>query len=314
MIGDGHQLTKGYVARHIPPQSRLGVDVAIFDIAQDFLLAHLTEREVFGLVTIKGGTALRKLFAGAQGRFSTDIDLAAVEADVDRNALAEVVAAECSVTLGPFVFAASHSRGRWQIAVTSEFGNPAFTMKLDVGPPCWLVPESRAFVATPTQQRYGFVPPALPCMRIEEILAEKIARLTRKATARDASDLVWVAQTSPYSQFDRPRVRRLAMLKVWVDNHGMNPGWSPALACDSFSAETWLARRERWDDEQVGMLASPPPSLAELESSLRARYGWLTDLSADEARWGRSDPRDRGEVLAAIRALPDGSLRDVHLY
>lgn len=60
MIGDAHQLTKGYVARHIPRQSRLGPDVAILDIAQDFLLAHLAERDVFGLVTFKGGTALRK--------------------------------------------------------------------------------------------------------------------------------------------------------------------------------------------------------------------------------------------------------------
>lgn len=73
MIGDGHRLTTGYVARHVPPQSRLGIDVAIIDIAQDFLLAHLHERGVSDLVTFKGGTALRKLFAGAKGRFSIDI-------------------------------------------------------------------------------------------------------------------------------------------------------------------------------------------------------------------------------------------------
>ncbi|CAN5422580.1 nucleotidyl transferase AbiEii/AbiGii toxin family protein [soil metagenome] len=314
MIGDEHRLTKGYVARHIPPKSRLGVDVAILDIAQDFLLAHLAERGVFDLVIFKGGTALRKLFAGAQGRFSTDIDLAAVDVEGDRNALAEMVAAECSVTLGPFAFNAAHSRGRWQIAVTSEFGNPSLKMKLDVGPPCWLRSESRAFVQTSTQQRYGFVPPALNCMRLEEMLAEKIARLARKATARDASDLVWVAQTSPYSQFDRARTRRLAMLKVWVDNNGMNPGWRPALACAPFSVESWLARRDRWDDEQIGMLASPPPSLAELEADLWALYGWLTALSADEARWARADSRDRGEVLAAVRALDSTALSDVHLY
>jgi len=58
------------------------------DIAQDFLLAHLEEVGVFGhMVVFKGGTALRKLFAGAQGRFSTDLDLASADLDADRQAL-----------------------------------------------------------------------------------------------------------------------------------------------------------------------------------------------------------------------------------
>ena len=69
MIGDDHALTLGYVARHVPPASKIGIDVAVLDIAQDFLLAHLAERGVLGDFAIfKGGTALRKLFAGAQGK------------------------------------------------------------------------------------------------------------------------------------------------------------------------------------------------------------------------------------------------------
>ena len=77
MIGDDHALTPGYVARRLPPGSRIGIDVAVLDIAQDFLLAHLAERGALGdLVTFKGETALRKLFAGVQGRFSTELGLA----------------------------------------------------------------------------------------------------------------------------------------------------------------------------------------------------------------------------------------------
>lgn len=37
-------------------------------------------------------------------------------------------------------------------------------LKLDVGPPCWLEPEVRAFVATPVQDRYDFTLPPLPTM------------------------------------------------------------------------------------------------------------------------------------------------------
>jgi predicted nucleotidyltransferase component of viral defense system len=314
MIGDQHTLTRGYVLRHIPPSSKLGVDIAILDIAQDFLLAHLHDRGIFDMVVFKGGTALRKLFAGAQGRFSTDIDLAAVEPEVDRWTLATLIATEADVTLGPFTFTPKETRDRWAIHVTSALGRPAISMKLDVGPPCWLTPEHRSFVSTATQRQYGFPAPDLPCMRLEEILAEKIARLSRKATARDASDLVWAATTSPYSQFEPALVRRLAMLKIWVDNNGMRPGWSAALACGPFDATAWLTSRTEWDDEQIGLLASPPPSLPVLEADLHRHYRWLHDLTPDERRWARADSRDRGEVIAAIQQLPGGTLATAHLY
>lgn len=107
MIGDKTQLTQGYVARHLPRRSKVGLDIARLDIAQDFLLAHLEAHGVFNLVTFKGGTALRKLMAGAQGRFSTDMDLAAQpDADADRRALTGLVADYCTTTLGPFRFTA----------------------------------------------------------------------------------------------------------------------------------------------------------------------------------------------------------------
>jgi uncharacterized protein len=165
MIGEAHRLTAGYVARHVPPGSRLGIDIAVLDIAQDFLLAHLHEAGFFpDLVVFKGGTALRKFFAGSEGRFSTDLDLAAVELDVNRQELAEVIAEQATVTLGPFRFEARVSRSRWHIRVMSEFGNPSVSMKLDVGPPCWLRPEERPFVETKTQARYGFPLPHIPVM------------------------------------------------------------------------------------------------------------------------------------------------------
>lgn len=35
------RLTDGYVRLHLPPGGSVGLDVAILDIAQDFLLTHL---------------------------------------------------------------------------------------------------------------------------------------------------------------------------------------------------------------------------------------------------------------------------------
>jgi len=314
MIGDENKLTPGYMARHIPPRSGLGLPIAIIDVAQDFLLAHLADQGIFDVVTFKGGTALRKLYAGAQGRFSTDIDLAAVEAGVDRNALAAIVAAACDVKLGPFTCAPINERNRWQIGVSSRFGNPEIRIKLDVGPPAWISREYRSFITTPIHTRYGFALPALPTMCLEEVLAEKLARLARKATARDASDLIWVAQTSPYSQFSRARVRRLAMLKIWVDNNGLQPAWDKAIASVPFSAASLFAAGREWDDEDIGMLATPPPTLSALESGLKKHYSWLADITPEEERWASAEPRIRGEVLKAVRVLEGSTLSDAHIY
>jgi predicted nucleotidyltransferase component of viral defense system len=94
-------LTRGYVQRHIPPGSGLSLGIAVLDIAQDYLLAHLSATGILGdLVVFTGGTALRKLFAGSQGRFSTDIDLAMAETNATREELAEWIAGESRETTG----------------------------------------------------------------------------------------------------------------------------------------------------------------------------------------------------------------------
>jgi predicted nucleotidyltransferase component of viral defense system len=315
MIGANHTLTPGYVARHVPAGSNIGLDIAVLDIAEDFLLAHLVELGIVGeLLVFKGGTALRKLYAGADGRFSTDLDFAATEPTADRRALAELVAVEAATQLGPFRFESSESRGRWHVRVTSSFVNPAISIKVDIGPPCWLVPEERSFVPHPTHRRYGFELPPLVSVRLEEILAEKIARLTRSATARDASDLVWVATTAPHFEFSKDLVRSLAVLKVWVDNHGLGPAWSQALSPRPFAPDAWFSPRTRWDDEQIGLLSQPPPSLSELEAELHRLYGWLRELTEEEQRWAGADARDRSDVLRALRSLDGSALAGWHLW
>lgn len=52
----------------------LGRSAALVDIAQDLLLGHLVDAGIFEHLVFKGGTALRKTYAGNAGRFSTDLD------------------------------------------------------------------------------------------------------------------------------------------------------------------------------------------------------------------------------------------------
>ena len=68
-------LTEGYIARHTPMGSGApGREAAIIDIAQDFLLSYLEDNGKMEQVSLKGGTAIRKFYAGREGRFSLDLD------------------------------------------------------------------------------------------------------------------------------------------------------------------------------------------------------------------------------------------------
>ena len=251
----------------------------------------------------KGGTALRKLFAGAAGRFSTDIDLALRDADSDSGPVTDLVAEHCTADLGPFTFAASQRRGRWMIEVDSDFGTIPIPLKLDVGPPCWLEPELRSFVPAPVHRVYDFELPVLPTVALVENVAEKIARLNRFAAARDASDLVWAARTPPHSAIDRTLVRRLAVLKVWVDVNGLDGHWTPADSARPFDA-AWLQSGREWDDESIGLLAHPAPSIADLERDLIACWSDIAALDTDDLTVAEADPRDRAKVIDLITELP----------
>jgi predicted nucleotidyltransferase component of viral defense system len=66
----GVRVNPGHIARHTPPGAGAqGREAAIVDIGQDLLLRELDCGGVLDRLAFKGGTALRKLFAGPAGRF-----------------------------------------------------------------------------------------------------------------------------------------------------------------------------------------------------------------------------------------------------
>lgn len=121
-VGAQHRLTAGYVHRHRPPQANVGIGIILLDIAQDFLLAHLHAEGLFrDLLTFKGGTALRKLFAGHGGRFSTDLDFAIRSLEDDRETAARLIAETAEGDVGPFRFRANPRRENCPARAT-EYG------------------------------------------------------------------------------------------------------------------------------------------------------------------------------------------------
>ena len=107
-------------------------------------------------------------------------------------------------------------------------------------------------------------------MRLEENVAEKIARLNRTTTARDMYDLSWIMKTTAISSMlDMGLVIRLAVLKIWVDANGVHGGksfWKQSHERYPFDPEKWLRERNisDFDADDIGALAVPVPSFDEL--------------------------------------------------
>lgn len=309
------QLTIGHVLRHAPASSAAGADAAYVDIAQDLLLRKLSDDGVLDMVAFKGGTALRKVVAGASGRFSTDLDFAVANlGDTAADVRAFMNEAVHGATIGPFRHRIEERRGRSHIVYENDLAKSTvkLTSKLDIGPPPWMAPVSRSWAPLPMHQLYGGPLPQLPTVALEENVAETIARLNRRTLARDVFDLVWVA-TQPGISLDRSLTRRLAVLKCWVDLHGLAStahAWSPIDDARPFGPERWLRVRSRadFDDEQIGLLTTPPPDLDDLGSRLGAYYPWLADLDADELIVGGGSGGDRATLLRMLAELDGGRL------
>jgi Nucleotidyl transferase AbiEii toxin, Type IV TA system len=120
----------------VPKAAGGGREAAILDIAQDLLLRELHDNGALDALVFKGGTALRKLYAGNQGRFSLDLDFSlATPTDPDVVVL-DLVSAIDGTTIGPFTCGVSERRGKWSLTVTSPYGDDAtLSSKLDVSPP-----------------------------------------------------------------------------------------------------------------------------------------------------------------------------------
>lgn len=320
----GITLTIGHIARHTPRGAGAqGRDAAIVDVAQDLLLRALSELDVLEPLAFKGGTALRKLYAGNAGRFSLDLDFSSVAIGIDPDdALADLISAVDGLAVGPFSYGVVERRGKWTLTFEHSFGGTnSLRSKLDLNPPPWLPPVRRGWRPLPIHAQYGL--PALPelqIIRLEENLAEKIARLNRATPARDMYDLRWViANRHVTGQFDLNLVRRLAMLKIWVDANGLHAGdthWNPGHEGPAFDPRHWLRDRSvaEFDEEDIGALAVPVPTAAELSEALRTHFRFLADLDDNERTLAAAREQDRPLALRMLADLPGGRLANIGLY
>lgn len=313
----------GHIARHAPRNAGAqGREAAVVDIAQDLLLRQLHDDGLLEGVAIKGGTAIRKLYAGNEGRFSLDLDFAVAEVGQDRDEAAlSFAAAVDGLKVAPFEYEVKERRGKWSVTFSSRFvAESTLATKLDFSPAPWLEPTRRGWVSMPIHNRYGGPLPQIKTVRLEENISEKIARLNRTTTARDMYDLAWICSRQQlWSKLDKTLIRRLAILKIWTDSHGMHAGnttWEPAHTRSAFNPEEWLRTRDakEFDMEDIGALAVPAPKPEELSERVRVGFSFLAELDSQEEKLALSDPRDRALAIKLLKELPGGRLSKGILY
>lgn len=146
----------------------------------------------------------------------------------------------------------------------------------------------------PIHVRYDLTVPAIPTARMEEVIAEKLARYRRVSLARDLYDLAWFAQRA----FDEALVREMTVLKVWGDVVDDKLGDRP------FDPEDVLRPREEADfqPEAIGYLTTPVEVPAWIER-VRDRFEFLRLLDAMQRRIARCSLGDRWIVSQRIRDL-----------
>ena len=285
-------ITQGYLSRHFQGRSGMA-DAALLDVAQDYALKHLHDHGVFSLgIALKGGTALRKFRAGNAGRFSTDLDFAAPDADSAGLLLDTLDGAELFDVRFRLI---DRKPLRAKMVVETPLGQPRIPARVEISPrPLWLPTHLATPVALPVHDGYEFSLPAIPAPALEEALAEKLAAWRRRRKLRDLYDLDLFGKGT----LDETLIRRLLVLKVWHDVVNDSLGVRPFDPSDIVAD----IDARRLSSEDIGLLTQQVDPVSWL-ARVRARYFFVTKLDEVEQRVARCNPGDHYEVAQLVAGL-----------
>jgi predicted nucleotidyltransferase component of viral defense system len=215
-------LTQPQVQRYSTESGLRDIMIAEKEIVLTFLLQLLSERGILDKLAFKGGTCLRKMFVGSQGRFSTDLDFTRIEDHDHEEIILEMMEA-FELPFHGIRFAISEE-GYYEAQHGLSWGvNPSYRhdwnasgaseVKLQVSlrETATLATELRPQIEQSYFKLLPFTPADIICLSLPEIISEKIRACYQRNKARDIYDLGMFA-TRP---LDQALIRRLVVLKLW---------------------------------------------------------------------------------------------------
>lgn len=289
-------LTQPQVQRYSAESGLRDIMIAEKEVVLTFLLQLLSERGILDKLAFKGGTCLRKMFVGSQGRFSTDLDFTGIAEHDHEDIILDMMQAfdqpfhgiQFAIPDGSYY--ETQDGLSWGVNPTySHDWNPSGVseVKLQIS--------RRETPTLPTERRpqieqsyfklLPFAPADITCLALPEIVAEKIRACYQRNKARDIHDLGMFA-TKP---LDQPLVRRLVVLKLWQ----ARDTFDPARLVQKFQD----GRDFDWDDLRQLLNRALVIDRDRITADCARGFGFLADLTDDE-RLLANDQHQRERALA----------------
>lgn len=274
-------LSRPQLQRYSAESGLRDIMIAEKEVILTFLLQLLAERGMLNRFAFKGGTCLRKMVIGSQGRFSTDLDFTAFEEHDHEATILDMMD----------VFAHPFHGIQFSIPDDSYYDtqdglswgvNPTYTHSWNSsGESEVKIQISRRETPTLTQERrpqceqsyfrlLPFTPVEINCLALSEIIAEKIRACYQRNKARDIYDL-GIFATKP---LDQQLIRRLVVLKLWQSR-------------DTFDPERLMEKFEKgrdfdWDDLSQLVRKTAAVDREKITADCIGGYRFLVDLTEEE--------------------------------
>ena len=288
-------LPRPQVQRYSAESGLRDIMIAEKEIVLTFLLQLLSERGMLDRFAFKGGTCLRKMVIGSQGRFSTDLDFTALEEHDHETVILDMMEAFAQPFHGLQFSIPDDSYYETQDALSWGV-NPIYThawngsgeseVKLQISrrETPTLATERRPQCEQSYFKLLPFAPAEINCLALPEIIAEKLRACYQRNKARDIYDLGMFA-TKPLEQ---PLVRRLVVLKLWQ----ARDTFDPARLMQKFEE----GRAFDWDDLGQLVRRTAAVNREKITADCIKGYRFLTDLTEEERQLA-NDPHQRERAL-----------------
>jgi predicted nucleotidyltransferase component of viral defense system len=288
-------LTQPQVQRYSTESGLRDIMIAEKEVVLTFLLQLLSERGILDKLAFKGGTCLRKIFVGSQGRFSTDLDFTGIEEHDHEEIILDMMQAFETPFHG--IQFAIPDEGYYETQDGLAWGvNPTYShgwnasgvseVKLQVSrrETPTLPTELRPQIEQSYFKLLSFAHAEIMCLALPEILAEKIRACYQRNKARDIYDLSTFA-TRP---LDHALIRCLVVLKLWQ----ARDSFYPARLMQKFQD----GRDFDWDDLRQLLNRSVVIDRDRITADCARGFGFLADLT-DEERILANDQHQRERTL-----------------
>jgi len=294
-------LTQAQVQRYAVESGLRDIMIAEKEVVLTFLLQRLSERGILNRLAFKGGTCLRKMFVGSQGRFSTDLDFTGIEEHDHQDIILEMMAAFEQPFHGiafaiPDNYYETQDGQSWGVNPTySHDWNASGVSEIKLQVSRRETPTLPVESLVQIEQSYfkflPFAPAEITCLALPEILAEKIRASYQRNKARDIYDLGMFARRP----LDQALVRRLVVLKLWQ----ARDTFDPARLMQKFEE----GKEFDWDDLRQLLNRTVVVDREKICADCVRGFGFLVNLT-DEERKLAGDKYQREQATAEKLRAP----------